>query len=134
MKTYIMLKPDAVKRRLMGPIIERIERKGYAIVGMKMFNLDKDVLKEHYAHIANRPFYPEVEEYMLSGPVLGMIVEGEDVVYGMRSLMGPTSEAPAGTIRGDFAMNGSENVIHGSDSIDSARAEIKRFFGEDATE
>ena len=124
-----MLKPDAVKRRLMGDIIARIERKGYTITGMKMFNMDKTVLREHYAHLTAKSFYPEIEEYMTSGPVLGLIVEGEDVVFGMRALMGPTSEAPAGTIRGDYAMNGSENVIHGSDSIDSAEKEIIRFFG-----
>ena len=132
MRTYIMLKPDAVKRRLIGDVVTRIEKKGYTITGMKMFNMDREILKEHYAHIVNRPFYPEIEEYMTSGPVVGMIVEGEDVVFGMRALMGPTSEAPAGTIRGDYAMNGSENVIHGSDSITNAEIEIARFFGEDA--
>lgn len=128
-RTYIMLKPDAVQRRLMGEIIGRIEKKGYTIIDMKMFKLEPKILKEHYAHIADQPFYPEIEKYMTSGPVVGMIVEGEDVVFGMRALMGPTREAPAGTIRGDFAMNGSENVIHGSDSSENARIEIKRFFG-----
>lgn len=130
MRTYVMLKPDAVKRKLMGDIISRIEKKGYVISGMKMFTMTKEILKLHYAHIATREFYPEVEKYMTSGPVLGMIVEGEDVVFGMRALMGPTSEAPAGTIRGDYAMNGSENIIHGSDSIENAEIEIKRFFGD----
>ena len=128
-KTYIMLKPDAIERKLMGEIIARIEKKGYQITNMKMFEIDKDVLKEHYAHIADRPFYPEIEAYMTRGKVLGMIVEGENAVAGMRALMGPTKEAPAGTIRGDYALNGSENIIHGSDSIENGLIEIKRFFG-----
>lgn len=127
-RTYIMLKPDAVKRNLMGKIIERIENKGYKISNMKMFALDKAILKEHYAHIADKPFFPEIVQFMTSGKVLGMIVEGENVVAGMRAVMGPTKEAPAGTIRGDFAFNGSENIIHGSDSIENAEIEIKRFF------
>ena len=131
-KTYIMLKPDAVRRGLMGEIINKIERKGYTITAMKMFNMTKELLREHYAHIADRPFYPEVEEYMLSGPVLGMIVEGENVIKGMRNFMGPTKylEAPAGTIRGDYSCNDRENLIHGSDAPETAEAEIKRFFGE----
>ena len=128
-KTYIMLKPDAIERKLMGEIIARIEKKGYQITNMKMFEIDKDVLKEHYAHIADRPFYPEIVAYMTRGKVLGMIVEGENAVAGMRALMGPTKEAPAGTIRGDYALNGSENIIHGSDSIENGLIEIKRFFG-----
>lgn len=127
-----MLKPDAVRRGLMGEIINKIERKGYTISAMKMFNMTKELLREHYAHIADRPFYPEVEEYMLSGPVLGMIVEGENVIKGMRNFMGPTKylEAPAGTIRGDYSCNDRENLIHGSDAPETAEAEIKRFFGE----
>ena len=127
-RTYIMLKPDAIEKRLIGEIISRIEKKGYNIADMKMFYLNKEILKVHYAHVADKPFYPEIEEYMTRGPVVGMIVEGENVVAGMRNLMGPTKEAPAGTIRGDFALNGSENVIHSSDSIENAEIEIKRFF------
>ena len=129
-RTYIMLKPDAVRRGLIGEIISRIEKKGYKIVDMKMFTLSKEILKEHYAHIADRPFYPEVEAYMISGPVVGMIVEGEHVIKGMRNFMGPTKylEAPAGTIRGDYSCNDRENLIHGSDSLENAEIEIKRFF------
>ena len=98
---------------------------------MKLFTLTPELTKEHYAHIADKPFYPEVEAFMTSGPVLGMIVEGENVVQGMRNLMGPTKwlEAPAGTIRGDFAISNGENIIHGSDSVENAEIEIKRFFG-----
>ncbi len=130
-RTYIMLKPDALKRNLIGEIIARIERKGYKIADCKMMTLDEAILREHYAHIADRPFFPEIVEYMTSGPVLAMIVEGENVVKGMRILMGATKfeEATAGTIRGDYAMSTGQNIIHGSDSIENAEIEIKRFFG-----
>jgi len=131
-RTYIMLKPDAVRRGLMGEIITRIERHGYRITNAKMFSLKEDVLNEHYSHIMARDFYPEIVSYMTSGPVLGMVVEGERVVEGMRAMMGATRylEAQVGTIRGDFtgSSNG-ENLIHGSDSVENAEIEIKRFFG-----
>lgn len=131
-KTYIMLKPDAVRRGLMGEIIGRIERKGFKIIKMKMFMMEEQILREHYAHIVDRPFFPEVVAYMTSGPVVGMVVEGENVVKGMRNFMGPTKylDAPAGTIRGDLSCNDRENLIHGSDSDENAEIEIKRFFGE----
>lgn len=129
-KTYIMLKPDCIKRGLMGKVISRIEKKGYKIVDAKMMRLDETVLREHYAHIVDKPFFPEIVEYMTSGPVLAMIVEGESAVKGMRILMGATKfeEAAAGTIRGDFAFCTTENLIHGSDSAENAKIEINRFF------
>ena len=131
-KTYIMLKPDAIKRGLMGRIIQRIEDKGLKIVNAKMFTLTEAQLQEHYAHLADKPFFKDIVAYMTSGPVLGMIVEGDDVILGMRKIMGATKwlEAEAGTIRGDFACNTTQNLIHGSDSEETAKAEIKRFFGE----
>jgi nucleoside-diphosphate kinase len=130
-RTYIMLKPDAVERKLAGRIIDRIEEKGYRIVAIKVMNLNREILREHYAHVADKPFYPHMEEYMMSGPVWGMIVEGENVIQGMRMLMGATKfeDALPGTIRGDFAKSTTENVIHGSDSPETAEIEIKRFFG-----
>ncbi len=130
-KTYIMLKPDALKRNLTGEIISRIERKGYKIAECKTMLLDEQILREHYAHIADKPFFPETLEYMTSGPVLAMIVEGENAIMGMRALMGATrfEDAQAGTIRGDFASSTAYNIIHGSDSPEAAEAEIKRFFG-----
>lgn len=129
-RTYIMLKPDALKRGVAGEIISRIERKGYKIAEAKTMQLGEDILKEHYAHIADKPFFPELVEYMTSGPVLAMIVEGPDVVLGMRILMGATKfeEAAPGTIRGDYAFCTTENLIHGSDSVENAEIEIKRFF------
>lgn len=128
-KTYIMLKPDAVRRNLVGTILERIENKGYNIREMKMFTLDEAILREHYSHLVDNPFFPEIISFMTSGPVVGMIVEGDDVIIGMRNLMGPTKweEATPGTIRGDFANNTTENLIHGSDSKENAEIEIKRF-------
>ena len=130
-RTYIMLKPDCVRRGLMGEVIARIERKGFAITEVKMMQLDEAILREHYAHLTEKPFFSELVEYMTSGPVLGMIVEGDNVVKGMRILMGATKyeEAAAGTIRGDFATSTTENIIHGSDSPENAEIEIARFFG-----
>lgn len=133
-RTYIMLKPDCIKRKLIGKVIKRIESKGYTISNIKMMNLDEKILTEHYAHLVDKPFFPSIVEYMTSGPVVGMIVEGENAVKGMRILMGATKfeEATAGTIRGDFATSTSENIIHGSDSPENGEIEIKRFFGENA--
>ena len=129
-RTYIMLKPDCVKRGLIGEVISRIEKKGFKIENMKMIQLDEKILREHYAHIADKPFFPGVLDYMQSGPVVAMIVTGDNAIKGMRNLMGPTNydEAKSGTIRGDFATSTGENIIHGSDSPETAEAEIKRFF------
>ena len=125
-----MLKPDCIKRGLIGEVISRIEKKSYKIIDAKMMNLDEALLREHYAHLADKPFFPEIVAYMTSGPVLGMIVEGQNAVLGMRILMGATKfeEAAAGTIRGDYASSTGENIIHGSDSVENAEIEIKRFF------
>ena len=131
MRTYIMLKPDALKRKLAGEIISRIEKKGYDITAMKMLTLNEEIVREHYAHIADKPFFPEIRDYMTSGPVVAMIVEGPDVVQGMRNIMGATKclEALPGSIRGDYAFYNGENLIHGSDSVENAEIEIARFFG-----
>lgn len=131
-RTFVMLKPETVRRRLMGEIITRIERKDFKIKAMKMMQLDEPLIREHYSHIADKPFFGDILKNMTSGPVVAMIVEGEDVVKGIRNLMGATKwlEAPAGTIRGDYANSTSENLIHGSDSVENAEIEIKRFFHE----
>ncbi len=133
-RTYVMLKPDALQRNLIGEILSRIERKGYKIADCRMIQLSEEILREHYAHIADKPFFPETLEYMTSGPVLAMIVEGENAIQGVRRLMGATKfeDALAGTIRGDFASDTTHNIIHGSDSPENAEAEIRRFFGQDA--
>ncbi|WP_312355792.1 nucleoside-diphosphate kinase, partial [Aminipila sp.] len=102
-RTYVMLKPDAILKKLAGRIIDRIESKGYRIVDLKIMNLDKNILREHYAHVVEQPFYPSMESYMMSGPVWAMIVEGDNAVQGIRMLMGATKfeDALPGTIRGD---------------------------------
>lgn len=128
-KTYIMLKPDALQRKLAGQIISRIEEKGFVIEELKTIMLTEEILKEHYSHIADKPFFPEIVEYMTRGPVVGMVVAGDDVIEGMRRLMGPTEweEALPGTIRGDFGLSTGENIIHGSDAVETAEIEINRF-------
>lgn len=133
-RTYIMLKPDAVKRGLMGDIISRIEKKGFQITRMEMKTLEEATVKEHYAHISQLDIFPALVEFMISGPVVCMIVEGPQCITAMRGLMGPTNsvDGPAGTIRGDYAISSMQNLIHGSDSPESAEIEIKRFFGEGA--
>jgi nucleoside-diphosphate kinase len=129
--TFIMLKPDTLKRGLAGEIISRIERKSYKITNVKMMSLDEKILTEHYSHIVDKPFFPGLLDYMMSGPVLAMVVEGENAICGMRTIIGATNfeDAIAGTIRGDFAYCTSHNLIHGSDSLKSAQVEIERFFG-----
>jgi len=130
-KTYIMFKPDAIEKKIVGELISRIEKANYKIEDIKLMHLEKSLLEEHYAHIADKPFFPEIVEYLQRGPVIGMIVSGEDVIEGMRKMMGATdpAEAEAGTIREMHGTNKTENVIHGSDSEENAAIEIKRFFG-----
>lgn len=128
--TLILLKPDTVKRGIIGKVISRLERKGLQIAGMKMIQLDNNVINEHYAHIADKPFFPGIMKYMQSAPVVALAVKGQNAVSTVRSLTGATNPADAlpGTIRGDFALTIDENVIHASDSIENAEIELKRFF------
>lgn len=131
-RTFVMLKPDALQRGLAGEIIKRLEGKNYRIQRAQTMQLDPALLREHYNHVVNQPFYPDMEAYMTSGPVLAMIIEGEDVIRGVRMLMGATrfEEALPGTIRGDLAGSTTKNLIHGADSPENAETEIRRFFGE----
>lgn len=130
-QTFIMVKPDGVRRALIGEVISRIEAKGYAILEMKMFTIDESLAKEHYGEHAERPFFGELVSFITSGPVVAMVVEGPDAVVGMRQIMGATNplEAAPGSIRGDLATIIGENIVHGSDSPASAEREIKLFFG-----
>lgn len=130
-ETFIMIKPDAVRARKSGEIITRIERSGLTIERMEMCTLADDVVKEHYAHLADKPFFPSLVAFMTSGPVVKMIVSGPSAIKKMRMLMGATDpvEAAPGTIRGDYAVDVNSNVIHGSDGPDTAKLEIERFFG-----
>ena len=135
--TYIMIKPDGVRKGLTEEIVRRIHSKGFKIELFDVRKLTGEILDEHYAHVADKPFYPEMKAFMLSDYVVPMIVSGENAILGMRDLMGPTKsiEAPAGTIRGDFGNKEivNQNVIHGSDSQENALIEIKRFFNLDLT-
>jgi nucleoside-diphosphate kinase len=130
-ETFIMIKPDAVRARKSGEIITRIERSGLTIERMEMCTLTDDVVKEHYAHLADKPFFPSLVAFMTSGPVVKMIVSGPSAIKKMRMLMGATDpvEAAPGSIRGDYAVDVNSNVIHGSDGPDTAKLEIERFFG-----
>ncbi len=132
-KTLVLVKPDAIQRGLLGQIISRFEIKGLKLVGLKMMTLDEALLREHYAHIADKPFFPGVAKFMSSTPVVAMCWEGLDVIETVRRITGLTKarEAEAGSIRGDFAMSVSCNVIHASDSIENAEKEVKRFFKQD---
>ena len=131
-KTLIIFKPDCMKKKLMGTVLSRFEAAGFSVSGCKMVQLDSALLREHYAHIADRPFFPQIESFMASEPVVIMILEGEGAVERVRELLGPTdsTKAPRGTIRGDFGENVMVNVVHASDSPESAESEIKRFFSE----
>ena len=130
-QTFIMVKPDGVRRHLIGEVIKRIEDKGYEIKQMKMFTIDQSLAERHYAEHKEKPFFGELTSFITSGPVVAMVVEGDDVVSGMRELMGATNPADAasGTIRADLAESLSNNVVHGSDSPESAEREIGLFFG-----
>ena len=129
-QTFIMVKPDGVKRRLVGEVIGRIEAKGYSIRSMKLFTIDKALAEKHYEEHVERPFFGELVSFITSGPVVAMVVEGADAVAGMRQIMGATNplEAAPGSIRGDFASEIGENIVHGSDSPTSAEREIGLFF------
>ncbi len=130
-QSFIMVKPDGVRRRLIGEVIRRIEARGFDIKEMKMFTIDRELAERHYAEHKDKSFFGELTEFITSGPVVAMVVEGEDVVAGMRELMGATDPADAapGTIRADLAESLSNNVVHGSDSPESATREIALFFG-----
>ena len=130
-RTFIMVKPDGVRRRLIGEVINRIEAKGYDIREMKLFTIDESLAQKHYAEHTEKPFFGELVSFITSGPVVAMVVEGPDVVAGMRQLMGATNplEATPGSIRGDLATLIGENIVHGSDSPESAAREVNLFFG-----
>ncbi len=129
-RTLIFVKPDGVKRGLVGEIIGRFERKGLRLVGLKMLTVTPELARKHYDEHVEKPFYPELEQFILSGPVAAIVLEGDDVVTLTRAMMGKTkhTEAAPGTIRGDFAFSTTENLVHGSDSPERAAIEIANFF------
>jgi nucleoside-diphosphate kinase len=128
-RTFFILKPDAVNRSITGEIISRFEKKGLKIVGLKMIKLNDDILKEHYAHLVSKSFYPDLASFMMKSPVIVGVLEGRNAVEVVRIMCGVTdaNKATQGTIRGDYAI-GMRNIIHTSDSVDNAKVEVERFF------
>lgn len=128
-----MIKPDAIQRGLFGLITQRFEQKGLKLVGVKMMSLDEAVLREHYSHLTDKPFFGDLSDFMQSSPIIAMCWEGLSVVDTVRRITGITKarEAESGSIRGDFAMSVSCNVIHASDTVTNAELEVKRFFNKD---
>ncbi|NXJ98108.1 NDKM protein, partial [Corythaixoides concolor] len=132
-KTLVLVKPDAVQRRLVGNVIQRFERRGFKLVAMKLLQADQGLLDKHYQQLRQKPFYPELLAYMTSGPLVAMVWEGYNVVKSTRTMVGDTNSAvaAAGTIRGDFSMHVSRNVVHASDSVETAQREIGFWFQRD---
>ncbi len=128
--TLILLKPDCVARGINGEVLKRFEDEGFRVRGCKMIQLTDALLQEHYAHIAARPFFPSVAEFMKSKPVIALALGGDNVIAHVRDLLGPTDSkaAPKGTIRGDFGSDMMTNVVHASDSSEAAAVELQRFF------
>ena len=129
-RTLVLLKPDAVQRDLVGDIISRLERKGLKLVGLKLMQLSSELLDTHYSHLVSRGFYPEIRSFMQRTPVVACCWEGVEAVNTVRLLCGITKarEAAPGTIRGELAMSVQTNLIHCSDSLETAKAEVERFF------
>ena len=130
MKTFFMIKPDGVKRNLIGEVISRVEGKGFKITKIKMMTISQDLAEEHYGEHQGKPFFSDLVSFITSGPVVAMQVEGENVVAQIRNLMGATNplDATPGSIRGDLATELDKNVVHGSDSDESANRELNLFF------
>ena len=129
-QTLILVKPDGVSRGLVGEVIARIERKGFTLKALELRTLDRATAEEHYAEHTERPFFGELVDFITSAPLVAMCVEGENAIAGMRQIMGATNpiEATPGSIRGDFATAIGENIVHGSDSPESATRELGIFF------
>jgi len=131
-RTFVMVKPDGVQKNLIGEVVKRFEQKGFKLVGAKLMQISQQLAEEHYGEHKERPFFGELVEFITSGPVFAMVWEGENVIATARKMMGATNPADAdvGTIRGDFGLTVGKNIIHGSDSPESAEREINLFFNE----
>ena len=129
-KTLVLLKPSCVQRQLIGEIISRFERRGLHIVGLKMMFLSEDLLKEHYSHLVDKPFFPSIVASMQASPVVALALEGVEAVDVVRTMTGATNgrAAAPGTIRGDYSMSNQQNIIHASDSVENAKIEVACFF------
>jgi nucleoside-diphosphate kinase len=131
--TLVLLKPDCVQRNLMGEVISRFERKGLTILGMKMLQLNDSLIKEHYGFLADKPFFPSLVEYMQSSPIVAIAIRWANAVKTIRTMSGATNpvEALPGTVRGDYALSIDWNIMHASDSLETANEELKRFFNKE---
>ncbi len=131
-RSLILIKPDALQRELVGRVLNRFEQKGLKIVAMKLTHLDEKTLEEHYGHLKEKSFFGDLKQFMMQTPVVAMVLEGLEVIEEVRKIVGSTNprEADAGTIRADFSMNVPSNMVHASDSPESAEIEIKRFFAD----
>lgn len=129
-KTLVIFKPSSIERGLVGQILTRFQQKGLIIAGIKMMQLEEPILREHYAHLVDRPFFPSLIRSMTACPVIVMCLKGNDAINVVRLMTGATNgrQAAPGTIRGDFSMSGQENIIHASSSPEDAQAEVARFF------
>ncbi len=129
-KTLVLLKPSCVQRQLIGEVVNRFERRGLRIAGMKMMQLSDDILREHYAHLADKPFFPTLAASMQASPVIALALEGIDAVQVVRAMTGATNgrAAAPGTIRGDYSLSNQQNIVHASDSPENALIELARFF------
>lgn len=132
-RTFLMVKPDGVQRNIIGEIVSRLEKKGFQLVGAKLMQVSTSLAEQHYGEHKEKPFFGELVDFITSGPVFAMVWEGENVIATARQMMGSTNpiDAQPGTIRGDFGLTVGKNVIHGSDSPESAEREIKLFFKEE---
>ena len=131
-KSFVMMKPDAVARRIMGKVLTRFEEKGLKIVAMKLRQIDEDLAKTHYGEHSDKPFFNDLVSYITSSPALTMVIEGDDAISLIRKMVGATNpkDADLGTIRGDYAIDMGRNIIHASDAPESAEREIALFFNE----
>ena len=129
-ETLVLLKPDCLVGRNCGEVLKRFEEAGFIVFGVKMMRLSDEVLREHYAHLADKPFFPEIQEFMQSSSVIALAMRGDNAITRVRDMVGPTDStiAEKGTIRGDFGQDKMRNVVHASDSVENGQSELKRFF------
>ena len=132
-ESLVLLKPDCLEGRKCGEVLKRFEEVGFEVYGVKMMRLSDEILQEHYAHLTDLPFFPEIQGFMQSSPVVAIALRGENAIAHIREMVGPTDSTVAdkGTIRGDFGQDKMQNVVHASDSIENGQAELKRFFADD---
>ena len=131
-ETLVLLKPDCLEGRKCGEVLKRFEEAGFDVFAVKMMRLSDEILREHYSHLADKPFFPEIQGFMQSSPVVAIAMRGENAITRVRDMVGPTDStiADKGTIRGDFGHDKMRNVVHASDSVENGQAELKRFFAE----